>query len=138
MKKSVLVLFAVVAIICSSCEKSRWPYYYCIENDLTDSLKITALKDHGGTIFTLAANEYGMFNSSSEKINYDVPEKFDGFLFTYKGKTYREDRRGGYSALNSAVYSKFTNPDLGYYLIDCSFVFNFTEAYLGTLPEVTD
>ncbi|MDD3667090.1 MAG: hypothetical protein PHQ65_17660 [Bacteroidales bacterium] len=140
MKKSILVLLAVVAIIGSSCEK-EWGYYYYLQNDLPDSLIIKQVIDNGYSNPSVATKEYVRFSraigSGWQTTYYDTPEKFEAILFTYKGKTYREDRKGGYSALNSAVYGKPTQPEFQSF-IDYCFVFNITEEYLATLPEVTE
>lgn len=142
MKKFILVLLALVALVISSCEK-EWGYSYFLQNNLTDSLTIEQVTDHGSIASYLAVNDYDQFSrtigSGWKTTYYDTPEKIDAILFTYKGKTYREDRRGGYSALNSAVYSKptYIEPRLQS-MIDYIFMFNITEEYLATLPEVTE
>lgn len=144
MKKSILVLLAMVTLVVSSCERPL-AYFYFLQNNLTDSLTIKQVKGSNLVGMDLMVNQYNQIchqTSSSDGLKWEVtfnatPEKCDAILFTYKGKTYREERRGGYSALNSAVYSKFTEP-YGYWPIDQCFVFNITEAYLATLPEVTD
>ncbi len=140
MKKSILVLVAAVAVGLCSCEKGSW-YSYILRNDLTDSLTIKKVGDYGYLEYWVAANEYeqsaDIVGPMEKVLFYDLPEKCNVFLFTYKGKTYREDRRGRYSALNSAVYSKPTQGESQYFL-DHYFMFNVTEEYLATLPEVTD
>lgn len=140
MKKSILVLVAVVAVVLCSCEKGSM-HSYILRNDLTDSLTIKKVGDYGYSESWVAANEYEKsavrVGPMEEVCYYNIPEKFNIFLFTYKGKTYREDRRGGYSALNSAVYSKPTQGESQDFL-DHYFMFNITEEYLATLPEVTD
>ena len=140
MKKSILVLLALVAVVLCSCEKPPM-YSYILQNDLPDSLIIKKVGRYGYSESSVAANEYerwgDRFGPWEYVAYYNAPEKFDFFLFTYKGKTYREDRRGGYSALNSAVYSKPTQGELQFFLVHY-FMFNVTEEYLATLPEVTD
>lgn len=140
MKKYILILLAVVAVVLCSCKK--WSMHsYILQNDLTDSLTIKKVGDYGYSESSVAANEYersgACFGPMEKLAYYTAPEKFNVFLFTYKGKTYREERRGGYSALNSAVYGKPTHPNLQR-VFDYYFVFNITEEYLATLPEVTD
>ena len=131
---------AVVAIVLCSCEKLPM-YSYILWNDLTDSLTIKKVGDYGYLESSVAASEHergAQIVGPMEKVcYYSIPEKCNVFLFTYKGKTYRENRRGGYSALNSAVYSK-PNQEEPQYFIDYFLVFNITEEYLATLPEVTD
>lgn len=148
MKKFILVLLALVAVVLCSCERD-WGYNYFFQNDLTDSLviRLTKINVNGSTlhVMELAVNDYDQIshrtissNGFKKELNFNgTPEECDAILFTYKGKTYREDRRGGYSALNSAVYGKLTQ-QYAYLPIDQCFVFNVTEEYLATLPEVTD
>jgi len=148
MKKSIFLLLAVGVLVVSSCER-QLAYYYFFQNDLTDTLAIRLRKINvdGSTLvgMDLAVNQYNSIDhhkSSSDGFKWEVtvnatPEKYDAIFFIYKGKTYREERRGGYSALNSAVYGKLTQ-QYAYLPIDQCFVFNITEEYLATLPEVTE